>query len=372
MKNFLSLLCCLSFLSVTLHAQQSDSMQHITIYKEKERFAGWPANYGIWSWGKEIVTGFYLGYHDDTKLTGHPIKKDKPQQITQARSVDGGLTWKIEKPSFLDADYKEKKPVELKEPINFNHPDFAFLVRFEGAQKGYSHFYYSYDRCKTWQGPFQLPSFDRKGIFGRTDYIINSKHEMHAFFTGAKDNGGEGWCMSTKTTDGGRTWQFEGWMGPQPDDSSFSIMSSTVRLKNNSLLSVLRGKGMDANQQKKFWLDAYLSPNEGKSWYKLNEPFIENGGNPAHLVKLSDGRLVLTYGTREKPYGIRARVSADDGLTWGSEIVLRDDGHVWDLGYVRTAVRDDDKLVTVYYFNVAESKERFIAATIWDAGNTLK
>ena len=37
-------------------------MEHIEIYREKGRYAGWPANYGIWSWGDEIVVGFTLGY----------------------------------------------------------------------------------------------------------------------------------------------------------------------------------------------------------------------------------------------------------------------------------------------------------------------
>ncbi|MEZ4727442.1 MAG: hypothetical protein R3E79_09940 [Caldilineaceae bacterium] len=39
-------------------------MQHITIYREPGRFAGWPANYGIWHWGNEIVVGFTAGYTD--------------------------------------------------------------------------------------------------------------------------------------------------------------------------------------------------------------------------------------------------------------------------------------------------------------------
>ncbi len=38
-------------------------MQHATIYREEGRYAGWPANYGIWSWGDEIVVGFTVGYH---------------------------------------------------------------------------------------------------------------------------------------------------------------------------------------------------------------------------------------------------------------------------------------------------------------------
>ena len=88
--------------------------------------------------------------------------------------------------------------------------------------------------------------------------------------------------------------------------------------------------------------------------------------NPASLVKLRDGRLALTYGRRTAPFGIRARISKDQGQTWGNEIVLRSDGGSWDLGYTRSVQRPDGKIVTVYYFNDSPDRERYIAATIWD------
>jgi hypothetical protein len=83
-------------------------------------------------------------------------------------------------------------------------------------------------------------------------------------------------------------------------------------------------------------------------------------------MRLHDGRLCLTYGYRSEPYGIRARLSSDDGKTWSGEIVVRPNAATWDLGYVRSAERPDGKIVTVYYFNDQPSNERLIAATIWD------
>ena len=93
---------------------------------------------------------------------------------------------------------------------------------------------------------------------------------------------------------------------------------------------------------------------------------IDNAGNPPHLVKLQDGRLALTYGYRHAPYGIRAKISSDGGKTWSDEIILRDDGDSWDLGYPRTIQRIDGKMVTVYYFNDKSDKIRHIAATLWE------
>ena len=71
-------------------------MEHVIIYQEKNRYAGWPANYGIWSWGNEIVTGFSLGYMNQNSEGLHPRDKKRPFQSFQTRSMDGGITWKNE------------------------------------------------------------------------------------------------------------------------------------------------------------------------------------------------------------------------------------------------------------------------------------
>jgi hypothetical protein len=40
-------------------------LQQIKVYSEPGRFAGWPANHGIWSWGDELLVGFSRGYDKD-------------------------------------------------------------------------------------------------------------------------------------------------------------------------------------------------------------------------------------------------------------------------------------------------------------------
>jgi len=83
------------------------------------------------------------------------------------------------------------------------------------------------------------------------------------------------------------------------------------------------------------------------------------------MIRLRDGRLCLTYGYRDAPYGMRARLSSDEGATWGEEIILRDGGGNHDLGYPRTVQRADGQVVTVYYWNDRPDGERYIAATLW-------
>ena len=110
----------------------------------------------------------------------------------------------------------------------------TYRSRFGGGtahglqQQGYSRFYYSKDRAKTWQGPYKLPTYDRKGIAARTDYIVDGKHELTAFITASKENGREGRVVCIRTRDGGRTWDLESFIGPEPE--GFSIMPSSVRL----------------------------------------------------------------------------------------------------------------------------------------------
>jgi hypothetical protein len=56
------------------------------------------------------------------------------------------------------------------------------------------------------------------------------------------------------------------------------------------------------------------STDGGKTW-STPRP-IGVWGLPSHLLRLADGRLVMTYGYRRDPRGNHARVSRDHGLTW--------------------------------------------------------
>jgi len=350
--------------------------KHVMIYYEPGRFGGWPANHGIWSWDNEILVGFSAGYYKDLG-DRHHIDRDKPERHLLARSLDGGETWAIEDPvakGFLipqgDSLHGTELPgVEIKElmdcpgGIDMTHPDFAMTFRMSSVNAGTSRFSYSYDRGKTWEGSFKLPDFGAEGTAARTDYIVNGKHDCMVFLTAAKSNGREGRPLCVRTLDGGATWKFVSWIGPEP--RGFAIMPASVRLSDTDLLTVVR-----CRRGRKRWQSAFLSQDDGQSWKHLNDPVSDLGeGNPASLIRLRDGRLCLAYGVRAAPFRICAKLSNDGGRSWSDEIVLRDDGAGKDLGYTRTVQRPDGKVVTVYYFHDAKTgPERYIAATIWDPG----
>ncbi len=378
MARFLGVLVLLLSTGFNAMAQSvpPKAEQHLKVYSEAGRYGGWPANHGIWSWDNEILVGYSRGYYKARR--GHHFDPEKHEEHWLARSLDGGETWSLEHPTEKgqliprgDSLHGIEKPGLAIPPlkacpggIDFTHPDFALTLRMDNANAGTSRFNYSYDRGKNWEGPFEFPDFDSPGTAARTDYIVNGKSDCTAFMTVAKVNGREGRVICIRTRDGGKTWTKEGEVGPEVDDG-FSIMPSTVKLDDGTLLTATRRR--DKNHR---WNDLYQSRDEGKNWFELAIPVQDTGsGNPPSMLKLQDGRLCIIYGFRAEPYSLRCVFSNNNGKTWTEPHTLRDDGLTGDMGYVRSVQRPDGKIVSVYYFTDATTDpDRYIAATIWDPG----
>lgn len=73
--------------------------------------------------------------------------------------------------------------------------------------------------------------------------------------------------------------------------------------------------------------------------------------SPGSPVALPDGRVLITYGYRAYPFGVRAIVSRDGGDTFDieREYVLSDTAWSWDCGYPSTVCYDDGTIVTAAY-----------------------
>lgn len=72
-------------------------------------------------------------------------------------------------------------------------------------------------------------------------------------------------------------------------------------------------------------------------------------GLPSHLLRLRDGRLLMTYGYRRAPMGNQARLSLDEGRTWSEPMVISADAASVDVGYPSTVELADGTLLTVWY-----------------------
>ena len=357
------------------------------VYREPGRFAGWPANYGMWRWGDEIVVGFTVGAHK-TVDHGHARDKRQPFVNVQARSLDGGQSWQVEPFNGvlpggrgLSADEHMAAGLRLAEvmdtrtatvppaPLDFTQADSALMLARTGLARGvFSFFFVSSDRCHSWDGPFRLPDFGETGIAARSDVIVHGAHEATLFLTANKADGHEGRIICVRTRDGGRSFQRLSQVGADLDaHGDFAIMPSSVLLTGGRLLCARRcriGAGMRSH------IDLFASDDLGKSWRCISKPIVfgkaGHSGNPPCLLALRDGRLALLYGNRDS-YAICARISEDGGDNWSGEIVLRGGGANGDMGYVRAVVLADGTVLAAYYLNDRPDGdgERFIEATTW-------
>jgi len=338
---------------------QPATQQNIIIYKEPGHYGGWPANQGLWQWGDELVAGFTATYYKET-TTDHRIDRTKPSHRVQARSLDGGKTWKVEADQPYSDRKEEPEAVSLKVPLNFTAPDFAMMFRFKGLHVGPSWFYTTHDRCKTWQGPFKFDVEGVDGISTRTDLIpLGPRECLMLGSCGKKSDNKEGRIFCARTADGGLTWKLQGDIGEEPPKGGFAIMPSTVRTATGALLMTIR------MEKPSFTIQLWRSDNLGQTWSKVSDVTGNIGGNPPATVLLPYGRLCVTYGYRKKAAVIRARLSSDEGNIWSPEIILRADGFDGDLGYPRTIVRPDGRVLTIYYFNGPRGEDRAIEGTFW-------
>ncbi|MEQ8879531.1 MAG: sialidase family protein [Cyclobacteriaceae bacterium] len=244
----------------------------------------------------------------------------------------------------------------LKKPYSENKEGVVFvggyLVRSE-------------DDGKSWEGPYYPPSLP---IESRNDAL---GRPLPAYNRGAMVEGKDGrlfWVVAasmedSKTTsthlliseDKGLTWEYS--CPVAVDDKVTFNETSILETPNGDLVAFLRTGGFD--DQACF----ARSTDGGKSF----QPWEKMGfqGHPFHALKLNDGRVLLTYGYRHEPYGIRAKILNPEctDISTAPEFIIRDDGGTRDLGYPWSTQLDDDRVLVVYYFN-KDDGTRHIAGSI--------
>jgi hypothetical protein len=355
-------------------------VKHVIVHYDPDLCSYGPVNNGIWQWGDEILVGFSQGVPMPDRGKPPLANPDLPHKNVLARSRDGGETWTYEAPPNLGTGFTSKGTVDLgdeppplpAEGLDFTHPGFA--LRLQGPA-----FRFSYDRGLTWHGPYLFPTFGMAALTSRTAYLIDGPRAAHLFlsardpsFTITARLADRAFCA--RTTDGGRGFEFLGWMVPD-DPAPRSVCPSVVRFPDGRLVAGLRrrtdrphaaGDAFD----RVCWIDVYESRDDGRAWTFLSkvadtEWEWRHNGNPPSLVLLPDKRLVCVYGFRSPVHSLRTRISADGGRTWGPEHILRGDARHFDLGYPRSVLRSDGRIVSVYWFNTAQHPQSHIAATIW-------
>ena len=113
-------------------------------------------------------------------------------------------------------------------------------------------------------------------------------------------------------------------------------------------------------------IDMFLSEDDGLTWQNRGQVSLPSQ-HPAHLLRLADGRILLTYGNRAPHmWGIDARISANEGKMWSTPVRLIELAQA-DLGYPASVQTADGNVVTAYYLGKSKEHHRYhMGVQIWD------
>jgi len=157
------------------------------------------------------------------------------------------------------------------------------------------------------------------------------------------------------SSDKGTTWEYSCPLAK--DDKVAFNETSLYETPKGDLVAFMRTEAFDDHTA------ISRSTDHGKSF----QPWKDAGfqGHPHYGLRLPDKRVLLVYGYRHQPFGIRARILDSECTNYrtSEEIVLRDDGGNGDLGYPWATMISKKRVLVVYYFNEGD-ETRHIAGTI--------
>jgi sialidase-1 len=210
----------------------------------------------------------------------------------------------------------------------------------------------STDGGMTWSAPYRVP--------------VNSPHGPVALSDGRLLYAGKQlWSPGTKvgvaeSGDDGQSWR---WLSDIPARSGDTVEQyhelHAVEASPRRIVAQIRNHN-PKNAGETLQCE---SADGGRTW---TEPHpIGVWGLPSHLLRLGDGRLLMTYGYRRAPFGNQARVSADGGGTWSEPHVVSADGASGDLGYPSTVELPGGRLLTVWYEALKGSPRAVLRKAGW-------
>lgn len=212
----------------------------------------------------------------------------------------------------------------------------------------------STDGGLTWSAPYRVPLNSPHGPVALDDgrLLYPGKQLWQA--------GKVGVCESS---DDGRSWRWLADIPTRPGDDAakdYHELHGVDAGRGRIVVQVRNHNARNAGET------LQCESSDGGMTWTTPHP-IGVWGLPSHLLRLKDGRLVMTYGYRRAPFGIQARTSADRGETWSAPITLTSDGAGGDLGYPSTVELGNGALVTVWYEKPGDSPRAVLRQCRWSA-----
>lgn len=191
---------------------------------------------------------------------------------------------------------------------------------------------------------------------GRMDSLVNSPHgpiqlaNGRLLYAGKELYGSAGRVGVCESTDDGQSWR---WLAEIPtragDDRKDYHELHAVECDSGAIIVHIRNHNAKNHRETL----QCKSIDGGKTWSVPRK--IGVWGLPSHLLRLRDGRLLMSYGHRRDPLGIQVRISDNDGKAWSDAIFISKDGATGDLGYPSTVELGDGSFLTIWYEKLAES-----------------
>jgi len=359
-------------------------IKDIKIYQDVDFYSAFPA---IANLGNGELVAVFRRAPRYRGLPGLPYgwctHLDRNSKLMITRSHDGGMTWDAPELLFAPTDggsqdgglLYDGKMLFANSFIWGNIPDAViealrssgqdeYLYSFGGSNVAThvgSYALRSLDGGKKWEGPFfpePLPGYP-EALPGRPLRMHNRANivrmpDGRLLFPGQALRYRPSYMSSVvlyESRDDGTTWQYLSTPAPDHGVAVFEE-PSMIRTRSGKLVMVIRthkDPEGHATQRARLWRTE--SSDGGLTWTPPQDLGIH--GEPATLAMMDDGRVLLVYGYRIEPFGVRGRICNEEltDIPDAEEFVIRDDGGHGDCGYPWIAPMGDDKYIIAYYLN---------------------
>ena len=352
-------------------------IEDVVIYKEEKFYSAFPSI--VRRPNGDLLLAFRRA--PDRRLLGEKgfTHTDPNSYLVSVRSKDNGKTW-TKNPELVSAHpfggSQDPCMLQLRDGSILCTSYGWALIEQASTLKGvfrYGNFCFlggymvkSSDGGNSWKGPIvpppckdevsldpfgePVPAYNRgamcEGKDGRLYWVVASNGALAPKRTATH-------LMISE--DKGETWKYS---CPVAQDEKVTFNETSLyETPKGDLVAFMRTADFDDHTT------LARSTDGGKTF----QPWEDAGfqGHPHYALRLPDKRVLLVYGYRHAPFGIRARVlnpECTDART-AQEIVLRDDGGSGDLGYPWATMISKNRALVVYYFNQANGT-RHIAGTV--------